>query len=500
MAIKFKCVKLGADPTNMLGLMQKSESTSQDITNTRGNILNNGYVTPPFDYYTLANVVAKNDLIYSCIDSYSQNICGFGYTISLKKEYADKKKIESLFKSQLEQLKAVFDNPNSKNESLISIMKREIIDHEMFGNNYIEIIRNVEGVITELYYIPTLFVRKREDEKGYVELDNTGQIVNYYKIFGDTKTISKKDGSEGEHPIENQANELIMFSCYNAISNATGGIYGCPRFISAEKAIDGNHYSSTSNNARFRNNHIPDKIIVVPNGIITSGEENLKDMFKNNFKTVEDYGKGVLVEVEGLEKEDGSLEKTEIQVVNLNDWTEANFLEFEVHNDIKIRRVYRLGKVMTGETDGINRATAQVSKEHAEEQVFSPERSEINDIFNQTIVRDVLKDESEIVVEFKFNPLQIKDQESNRKDAVSMYASKSASFNEIRNKLGLPPLSTSNADIPIFELQQTALKDAVEKNVKDNAKKVIDIVVDKMFSGSDNIAIKTMIAENFKDK
>lgn len=509
-----------SDENNVIGsLIQRrsidSKSSKSGVPKNTSRDNKHGIIEePPFDYESLEAVLEKSDVVASNIGAYEQNIVGFGFDVSLVEEVEDTKKhIDSVKK-----IKGLFVDPNRNFESYTSISKRMVRDRETFGTGYYEVVRNIKGEIAELYYIPSKKIRIMRDyfdeetgnliKMGFAQLEN-GSPQIYYKNFGETRSLNWKTGEYSDEKINynDDATELIPFK----IANSYSDYYGVPRYIPAETAVVGNYYASRTNINRFQNNCVPDKLVVVSNGTVISGEQDIRKYFTENFKGADNSGKALLIEVEGYEKDGlgkSGLEKSVVEVIDLNNWKDADFKEYEEKNDSKIRRVFRLNKFITGESEDINRATAIVAKEIAEEQVFNPERIEIDEIINQTIVTDlyfkisnVKRSESDfginreisVPIKFKYKKMELIDPEIQLKRADSIASTKSGSLNEIRKLQGLEPYEDELADLPLFIIEQQMIKEAIANINQTATKAVMSQIENVLTKNADGNAIKMLI-------
>lgn len=441
--VKVNITKLGTKDSKDESLFGKVQATSSQYA--RSDSKTDEIAEPVYSYENLSKVPETDDIVDSNIRAIAQNVVGFGYRFE---QYEGD---EASFKAQKALIENVFNNPNEQFESFIVISKLVCIDRETFGTGYIEARRDIDGNIARLYHAPTFRIRARKDKivpnenvvekRGYVMVSGKkGDLkpVMYFKNFGDERHMNRETGEYGNVEPALRASELIEFKNHNTKSR----YYGVPQYLSTESAIVGNNYASTTNNNRFKNNCVPDQMVIVNNGSIVSGKNELKSYFQNEFKGAENAGKTLLIEVEGYDKDAirEGLEKATVQVVPLNSWKDSDFQKFQDRNDVRIRRSFRISKIILGETDDVNRAAATAAKEIAEEQVFSPIRTEMDEIINQTIVADILKKANVSgtpSVWFAFIKMKIDDPEYRLQLAEKMSSTKVGTINEIRETLGL---------------------------------------------------------------
>lgn len=482
-----------------------SESESQEIEYGQED-----QIAPPIYNYDNLHLVANNsDVISSNIRAIEQNTVGFGFGfVPVDDDVIKNESEQKRYEEQSKILKKFFKNPNDQFQTLTQIFTLALRDREIYGTGYIEVRRNQGGDIIALYHVPAKRIRARKDmvrkedgevqKRGYGYYSGkniSGAPTSYFKNFGDERKMDYLTGKYNTtHGYKREASEIIEIR-----NHSTETIYyGEPQFKPAEQAIVGNVFAATSNNSKFKNNCVPDKIIVVNNGRIVSGKNDLAKYFQNGLKGPDNAGKTILVEVEGDIVGDITKDtqmKSAVTVIDLNKWNEADFMEFMQQNDIRIRRMYRIPKIVLGETEDVNRATANAAKEMAEQQVFSPIRIEIDEIVNRTIVADILGRNkfNEIVVRFQFNKMLIKDPDYVLNKIGVMNTSGIASINEMRKTLGMPEYNGDGkelADVPVkilsLMIAASIATDNAEATVKETEKIFHNHLV-KM-AGSNNIA------------
>jgi PBSX family phage portal protein len=487
-------IKLSAD-----SLFGKAVYGNDQFGDSSAN--NDEIAVPVYNYENLRHVPEINDIVDTNIRAIVQNVTGFGY--HFEQISGDQKEYER----QLAIVKPLFDDPNEYYETFVTIIKLVSIDRETYGTGYLEVRRNNEGNIARLYHMPAYRIRARKDridkktknveQRGYVLLSSDDKPIMYFKNFGDARDLNSETGEYGKVPFNMRASELIEFKHHNTQSK----YYGIPQYISAESAIIGNNYASAINNNRFKNNCVPDQLIVVNNGSIISGKEELSEYFRREFKGAENAGKSLLIEIEGYDKSlvSEGLEKATVQVIPLNDWHDADFLEFQANNDIRIRRVFRLSKIIIGETDDVNRASARTAKEIAEEQVFSPIRIEMNEIINQTIIKDILQRHNILdspAVWFAFDKMTMQDPDYELRKAEVMASTRVASINEIRNLLGLPSYGKEGDKIyntPIIGISYESIADVLNQTNEEVKSMYLDKLQDILGKNENAEAYKMLL-------
>lgn len=369
------------------------------------------YIVPPYDSGQLIQLVEESDVLKPLINAMATNIALFGYGIRYKQDFDYNKADKGIQKEALEEwvkLDTIYKyfNPLS---SFSKVLYKTIYDKETIGYGMIEIIRDMTGNMCGGEYaracnfriVPqkpkdrvTLIKQVRRYSDGRVEQTKVPrvfkkfvQIINgnkvFFKEFGDPRTMDWRTGEyieEGE--MERAATEIIFLTNHCSYSD-----YGTPKWSGNIKNIKGSSKSELLNLAFFIQGKILPFAICVENGSLT--EDSLEAI--NEGKGVDNAYKALLLEAlpdddgaKGLEKEKSNVK---IDIKSLADTTlkDGLFMEYQKANREKIRADLRIPPIYLGDSTDYNKATAEVSKLIAEEQVFIPEREEVANLFNSII-------------------------------------------------------------------------------------------------------------------
>ena len=367
------------------------------------------YFEPPYDLEQLQQMPQYSDILLQCIGAYQQNIVGFGIDLVKTSEEDDE--------AQLNQAKEFFDTC-SPQDSFIGIMKKIIGDRERTGNAYLEVVRDLSGKIAGFYYAPAHTFRIGELSKEYIEVTIGGktfrrkfnkyiQVVNgepiYFKEFGDPRPMDKLTGEYKKTSMP--ASEIIHFKL--DLDPTTP--YGIPRYIGNIVEILGSRKAAELNYNYFLNGkHIP-AAIVVQGGYLTQTSLDLLQGYVDDLKGTDNAFKYMILEAEPEEENPLSKEKASNVKIDIKPLTEtlqndALFMNYNKINRDKIRSSFRLPPLLTGESSDYNKATAETAYKYADEQVFQPERREIERVFNQ-----MLKMEGITAYEMKFKSYDLSD-------------------------------------------------------------------------------------------
>jgi PBSX family phage portal protein len=366
-------------------------------------------IKPPLNPYALSKVVFENSFLIQCVEAMVQNIHGFGYRLEfIGKEQEDETSPEAL--KELQWLEELFDRPNP-HQSLQELRMRLGWDYFVFGNCYMEVTRDSDGRVLTMHHIPapTMRISKIEDKvvpviekinrygkelkvktnrqfRRFVQMNDMGQKV-WFKEWGDPRNIDPKTGHENTAlTLENSSTEILHLANYNAQS-----IYGLPTWYSQMPSITGSRQAELTNLDFFENNAIPAMAVLVAGGYLT---EEAYDFLANNFEQIKGRGstnKVLILEARGT-VEDASntgmvpTPSITMQALNKERQNDALWQEYEKACRDKIRASFRLAPVLVGAATDYTFASARVSLEVAENQVFIPERVKFDDIVNNKIL------------------------------------------------------------------------------------------------------------------
>lgn len=365
-------------------------------------------IKPPVNPYSLVKIIQENSHLLQCIDAMVTNIHGFGYRMEFIGKEEDETTTAAL--QELQWLEELFDSPNTS-MSFQELRERVDFDKWALGNGYIEVGRDNQGRVMTLHHVPspTMRITKVEKEavpvvetlhrfgkkinvktkkqfRKFVQLDEQGKRI-YFKEFGDPRVIDPRTGKENPSlSHEQSATEIIHLARYNAQS-----VYGMPLWHSQLPSVLGSRQAELTNLDFFENNGIPAMAILVAGGYLT---EEAYDMLRDNFEQVKGRGstnKIIILEARGAIEDasnTGAVPSPSITMKPLYSerQNDALFQEYERQSRDKIRSVFRLPPVFTGTAGDYTYASAKVSLEIAENQIFIPERVKFDDIVNKKIL------------------------------------------------------------------------------------------------------------------
>lgn len=389
-------------------------------------------IEPPYDLFTLALLIENNTELNQCVEAMETNIEGFGHRFIPRVKGTPDKPLPKDIGNAVAEEKTRLENffMYATRESFVKFRRKLRKDEETTGNGYFEVIRNAAGVIQSFAHLPSYqmrlsrveekmqkvdrpilelqkdgsvkitkitewrrfrkYAQSRSARRRNLEISQGGSGIRWYKEFGDERIYDNTTGElakDGETiPLDKRANEVIHVDLYSARSP-----YGLPRFIGNLLSIFGDRASEEINYITFRNNNIPSMVVAVSNGQLTEGTiERIESFVESQIQGSDNYSKFLILEAEGLtEGEDGSQIKIDIKPLTDEQHKDALFQNYSDNNQDKIRRAFRLPPIFVGRSDDYTRATAESSRQLADEQVFAPERDEFDSIMNRFIFPDM---------------------------------------------------------------------------------------------------------------
>lgn len=406
-----------------------------------------GYIKPPYDPLKLCDLFEDSSALSQNVDAYETNIDGFGYVLEpvvnfdqaegreavrrdlaregekgISDEELDRAITRMVGEAEAERvgLKNFLDYI-SISISFVTLRKRTRKDLEVTGNAYWEILRNEDGEISKVLYVPSYMVRlmalhskvvevKERQRVGlfgwedlaiarrfrtYVQkLEGTGKAA-YFKEFGDPRTVCAATGvaynsveemrlpeNKGEDAVV--ASEMIHFKIHSPSSP-----YGVPRWIGALASVLGSISMEAVNLAYFDNKGVPPLAILVSNGILTEATiKRLEDVLEKEIKGKKNFHKVLVLEATN-EPGDNTAPRIEMKPLMSAILSDAIYQKYDERNIDKIGSKFRVPRLLRGDVRDFNKSTSWASIRFAEEQVFSGERQEFDFTFNRSILTDM---------------------------------------------------------------------------------------------------------------
>jgi capsid portal protein len=181
-----------------------------------------------------------------------------------------------------------------------------------------------------------------------------------------------------------RATSLLHFKVYSALSP-----YGVPLWIGNTFSVFGSREADETNYITLLNNAIPSMFVVVENGVLTEKSiERLTEWVQAQIQQDSNMSKFIILEGETIEEGAPNPGQFRIRIEPLKQLqqTDAMFSEYNRENRDKIRQSFRLPPIFVGRAEDYTRATADTSRDIADEQVFAPERMRDDHLINRFIL------------------------------------------------------------------------------------------------------------------
>jgi len=405
------------DPSNQIKSPNEKTSNIQPVD--REEYLIKEIIPTPYDMTSMVMLEETSNVLRECIDAMVTNIECFGWMFRprpLKDE--DSVKYRQAVETEFMVLQGAFDILCPE-IPFMEVRKRIRRDLELTGNAYMEVVRNIDTFeLLELNHVPSHRIRlmkldkeftpyeisyidsedsyklktrtRRKRFRRFVQLDSFSNPVVYFSEYGDPRPRDKITGKimdASEITIGNRATEIIHFKLYSPRTP-----YGIPRWVGRWVSIQGSRRAEEINFFTLSNNHVPSMFVMVENGELTEASvARLTEVIESQVAGDPNYSKAVILEAEAAENEvfPGQMKGAKVSVKELGktQQKEQMFKEYDDNNQLKVSRSWRLPPILIGRADDYTRATAQASIAFADQQVFHPERSTIDNEINR-ILRD----------------------------------------------------------------------------------------------------------------
>jgi PBSX family phage portal protein len=320
------------------------------------------------------------------------------------------------------QLELFFDGLSNGEITFTELRERTRMDLEVTGNAYWEVVRNQAGNVAQLNYAAATVTRLMPTDARPIKVETKrkvsavsfrpvvcwrrfrrfvqqleGQDVIYFKEYGDPRVMgaltgrfytSEKEGQEKEGDRWLMATEMIHFKIHSPL-----GPYGVPRWIGATPAVLGTRASEEVNYIYFENKAVPPLAITVSGGALAKGAtQRIKNYIRDNIKGRQNFHSVLVLEAESEPMSAGAQPprvRIELHPLMMAQQQDALFQKYDAQNTKKIGGMFRLPKLLRGDTDDFNRATADAALRYAETQLFEPERQKVDHVINQRLLSDI---------------------------------------------------------------------------------------------------------------
>lgn len=259
-------------------------------------------------------LIDNSTILPQCIESYKNNVAGFGIGVRYKTDYKGQETPEMVAEyNRAKQLIDLFTIKSDTKELFMQVVE----DIESAGIAYLEIIRDKKGLPVEGVFISSINSitksKKQNEPTHYTYYYENGKLerkryfrrykqeiggkVVYFKEFGDPRVMDKRTGEylSADETIHesNQANEIYEFKKKKKP-------YGDVRWIGCVHSILGSWYSEQLNLNYFKNGRHTPLAICIENGRLTASSREKLEAYTQAIKGENGQHAFLLIEAETL--------------------------------------------------------------------------------------------------------------------------------------------------------------------------------------------------------
>ncbi|MCL4743849.1 MAG: phage portal protein [Burkholderiaceae bacterium] len=364
-----------------------------------------GILEPPYSLRTLDRLSQENNALSPCIEAMVTNIDGTGYDFTSEDEEVE----DAADDKNIEQLRDFFDEP-WPGESFVTIRQKLRRDLERTGNAYLEVLRNAQDEVVFIRPVDAKMmrlvklddaipvekiIRRRgkevkitvmERQRRYCQLVNGVSLV-YFKDFGVERDLHKTTAvwaPKGMRlPAKDRATEIIHFRCLPDAHTP----YGVPRWISQLPSVLGSRKAEEFNMEFFDNGGVPPVLILLQGGMLqTETRKALEE--KVGLGTAASKNRVQILEVEptGGSMDNPTQARVTVERFGGERTNDSMFEKYDDKCEQRVRRAFRLPPIFVGKADDYSFATAYVSYNVAEAQIFKPERDEFDEVITMKLL------------------------------------------------------------------------------------------------------------------
>lgn len=404
-----------ADLSDDLGQVDLPVSNAEDEDEFRELVHGRDLlVAPPYNLRTLALLKDNSTELAQAIRAMVVNTVGFGWTLrELPMAEETRQRFQNAIAEERQRITAMLKVVHPQ-LSFTMLRKMAQEDRHSTGNGYLELISNRRGDLagvnhahghsirmTRRDHKPTkVTVQRPRPDLGFQLEEVTfnyrfrrfvqirDRKLVWFKEAGDPRQLNVKTGEFAKPgqdlPLGKRATELIHFKIYNPSTS-----YGVPVWIGNLFSLFGSRAAEEINFNTLSRNNVPSMFVIVENGTLTEKSiERLQEFVESQIQTAANYSKFILLEGESLEEGSPNPEAFRIRVEPLTNIQQQDELwqKYDQNNRDKIRQAFRLPPIFVGRADDYTRATADTSRDIADEQIFAPERNDDDHLINRFVL------------------------------------------------------------------------------------------------------------------
>lgn len=390
---------------------------------------------PTLDPGYLTGLPHYSETLGPAIAAMSQNVDGFGHQyVARMKPANEAERVEA--EAERAMLESFF-NYAVPDMSFVRLRKNRRTDMETTGRGYVEFIRSTptdehpNGRISGFNHVRSKNVRfcvedkdpqlakawrfndetKTWEEYEYYQrfrkfVHQVGGINRYFRQFGDPRQMDMATGryfthdnayvltrlelTEEERKVA--ANELWCETIYDP-----DDVQGNPRWLGAELDVQNNRLAAESANDYLAQGGVPLCFMAVQGGALDPETFDRVNHALQDAQGNHPENRMIIVEVVAQKTEAGPLEggqtiQPKIEVTKLNDLQRSDdsmFLSLRERGSANVLLPFRINSLFMGKNNDQTFATANVSMQLNESQVFAPERDDFDWFMNNRVLPEL---------------------------------------------------------------------------------------------------------------
>lgn len=387
------------------------DNTNPNYSVVQGDIMSSSGVRilePMWANRDLIRIYQTSTILRQCVDSYVTNIESYGTAL----EYVGPTGQEHGRAAQNEKrrLQRLLDNLTTDGRPLKQHREDSRHDKEVLGARCFEVLVDTQGRVVGFDHIPVSTVQVTTIETEGVEVKVTDPVTGgvkwvrrrfrrfiqisgsgkrtWFKEWGDPRPISPDTGKvDTALSIEDEATAIYYDRLYSP-----GTPLGVPRWAGAIPTLLGSREAEMVNLNFFRDNAIPAMAVLVSGGALTEESFEKIDQYIAGVRGQAAMNRIVVLEASADAADaasvDGSLAapKVDIKPMLSERQHEGLFSNYIADSSSKARSAFRLPPIYIGSASEYNRASAAASMLTADQQIFVPERSQWDLMFEHLVL------------------------------------------------------------------------------------------------------------------
>lgn len=387
-------------------------------------------VSPPYSLEGLIRCTEISTANMRCVKAKAQDVAS-GFSIM------QREKTETAEEDDRRMLEEFFATCGG-DETFLGVLVRALTDYESTGFGVLEVGRNLNGVPSRIWHMPSHTVRFTQGRKVIQKLKGKRK---FFQRFPDKCVVEK--GPEGYEPQSwklvdpdngkltdrleplKAANEVIVFVNYHPKSP----YYGEPDFIPAIPAILGSMYAEDYNLDDFSEALIPPYAVVITGGNVGPEQQRLIEGY---FEDIRAGNRPLLVlTVPGKDA------KAKFEKIG-SDTKEQSWGQYRKDNRDEILLAHGVPPARIGIIEGahLGGGTGVSQMEHYKTSIVEPRQRNIEHVINERVIRQgfLIKD-----WQMQFDELDIKDEKIQSEILSKFVESEILTKDEARKEIGYQP-------------------------------------------------------------